>query len=124
MLGVRPPVASPAPQDPCPDTTAEKWRSAPRSASALASVTTNAPLLWTTAFVVFCRSVCSPLRSLEFIPLSFWYDAPLISRDRDRRHDPWLVYGSPSYSPAQWSSWISPAGRSPSFSSSSRLSRP
>src|SRR5262249_26754255 len=23
----------------------------------------------------------------EFIPLSFWYDAPLISRDRDRRHD-------------------------------------
>src|SRR5262249_15011096 len=45
----------------------------------------------------------------EFIPLSFWYDAPLISRDRDRRHDPWLVYGSPSYSPAQWSSWISRA---------------
>jgi hypothetical protein len=27
----------------------------------------------------------------EFIPLSFWYDAPLISRDSDRRHDPWLV---------------------------------
>jgi hypothetical protein len=26
MLGVRPPVASPSPQDPCPDTTAEKWR--------------------------------------------------------------------------------------------------
>jgi hypothetical protein len=23
----------------------------------------------------------------EFIPLSFWYDAPLISRDSDRRHD-------------------------------------
>jgi hypothetical protein len=28
----------------------------------------------------------------EFIPLSFWYDAPLISRDSDRRHDLWLVY--------------------------------
>jgi hypothetical protein len=46
---------------------------------------------------------------IEFIPLSFWYDAPLIARDSDRRHDPWLVYGSPSYSPAQWSSWISRA---------------
>src|SRR5215510_896207 len=45
----------------------------------------------------------------EFIPLSFWYDAPLISRDSDRKHDPWLVYGSPSYSPARWSSWISRA---------------
>src|SRR5262249_4974065 len=43
---------------------------------------------------------------LEFIPLSFWYDAPLIARDSDRRHDPWLVYGSPSYSPVRWSSWI------------------
>jgi hypothetical protein len=48
-------------------------------------------------------------RVIEFIPLSFWYDAPLISQDSDRRHDPWLVYGSPSYSPAQWSSWISRA---------------
>src|SRR5215831_11296836 len=27
----------------------------------------------------------------EFIPLSFWYDAPLISRYSDRRHGPWLV---------------------------------
>jgi phosphoheptose isomerase len=45
----------------------------------------------------------------EFIPLSFWYDAPLTSQDRDRRHDPWLVYGSPTYSPARWRSWISPA---------------
>jgi hypothetical protein len=26
--------------------------------------------------------------TIEFIPLSFWYDAPRISRDRDRRHDP------------------------------------
>ena len=25
---------------------------------------------------------------VEFIPLSFWYDAPLIARDSDRRHDP------------------------------------
>ncbi len=32
---------------------------------------------------------------LEFIPLSFWYDAPLTSRYSDRRHDPWLVYGLP-----------------------------
>jgi hypothetical protein len=28
------------------------------------------------------------LRTLEFIPFSFWYDAPLTSQDRDRRHDP------------------------------------
>jgi hypothetical protein len=47
--------------------------------------------------------------TVEFIPLSFWYDTPLISRDSDRRHDPWLVYGSPSYNPARWSSWISRA---------------
>jgi len=46
---------------------------------------------------------------LEFIPLSFWYDAPLISPYSDRRHDPWLVCGSPTYSPVRWSSWISPA---------------
>ena len=46
---------------------------------------------------------------IEFIPLSFWYDAPLISPYSDRRHDPWQVYGSPSYSPARWSSSISPA---------------
>jgi hypothetical protein len=45
--------------------------------------------------------------SIEFIPLSFWYDTPLISQDSDRRHDPWLVYGLPSCSPARWSSWIS-----------------
>ena len=30
----------------------------------------------------------------KFILLSFWYDAPLTSRDSDRKHDPWLVYGS------------------------------
>jgi len=47
--------------------------------------------------------------TVEFIPLSFWYDAPLISPYSDRRHDPWLVCGSPTYSPARWSSWISPA---------------
>ena len=39
--------------------------------------------------------------AVEFIPLSFWYDAPLTSPYSDRRHDPWLVYGSPSCSPAQ-----------------------
>jgi len=27
-------------------------------------------------------------KMIEFIPLSFWYDALLISRDSDRRHDP------------------------------------
>src|SRR5215467_7804877 len=63
-------------------------------------------------------------RGVEFIPLSFWYDAPLIARDRDRRHDPWLVDGSPSYSPAQWSSWMSRACRSTSFSNWSRPLRP
>src|SRR5438270_2928144 len=31
-------------------------------------------------------------KAIEFIPLSFWYDAPLTSQDRDRRHDPWQVY--------------------------------
>src|SRR5262245_36710984 len=46
---------------------------------------------------------------LEFIPLSFWYDAPPTSRYSDRRHDPWLVYSLPSYSLARWSSWISRA---------------
>ena len=47
----------------------------------------------------------APPRSgiVEFIPLSFWYDAPLASQDCDRRHDPWLVYGLPRYSPARWS---------------------
>ena len=45
----------------------------------------------------------------EFIPLSFWYDAPLISRYSDRRHDPWLVYGSLTCSPAPRGSWIAPA---------------
>ena len=29
------------------------------------------------------------LATLEFIPLSFWYDAPLTSPYSDRRHDPW-----------------------------------
>src|SRR5215813_14513321 len=57
---------------------------------------------------------------VEFIPLSFWYDAPLISRYSDRRHDPWQVYGSPSCSPARWSFWISRACPSTSFSSWSR----
>jgi len=28
------------------------------------------------------------VKTVEFIPLSFWYDAPLISRDSNRRHDP------------------------------------
>src|SRR5437016_133198 len=46
---------------------------------------------------------------IEFIPLSFWYDAPLTSQYSDRRHDPWQVYGSPSCSPVRWSSWISRA---------------
>ena len=46
---------------------------------------------------------------IELIPLSFWYDAPPTSRYSDRRYDPWLVYGLPSYSLARWSSWISPA---------------
>src|SRR5215813_6127914 len=47
--------------------------------------------------------------TLEFISLSFWYDAPLTSQDSDRRHDSWLVYGSPICSLAPQSSWISPA---------------
>jgi site-specific recombinase XerD len=49
------------------------------------------------------------LKTDEFIPFSFWYDAPLTSQDSDRRHDLWQGYGSPTYSPARWSSWISPA---------------
>src|SRR5262249_9508339 len=46
--------------------------------------------------------------TIEFIPFSFWYDAPLTSRDSDRRHDSWLVYDSPICSLAPQSSWISP----------------
>ena len=41
---------------------------------------------------------------ITFIPLFFWYDAPLISRDSDRRHDRWLVYGSPTYKQSPQSS--------------------
>src|SRR4029450_12908000 len=62
--------------------------------------------------------------SPEFIPFSFWYDVPLTSPYSDRRHDPWQVYGSPTYSPARWSSWISPAWRSTSFGSLSCPSGP
>src|SRR5215510_11235086 len=58
--------------------------------------------IWTSDHIV----VPTEVQSFEFIPLSFWYDAPLIARDSDRRHDPWLVYGAPSYSPVRWSSWI------------------
>jgi hypothetical protein len=46
---------------------------------------------------------------IEFIPLSFWYDAPLTSQYSARRHNPWLVDGSPRYRPARWSAWIAPA---------------
>src|SRR5215470_20393699 len=46
---------------------------------------------------------------IEFIPFSFWYDAPLTSPYSDRRHDPWPVYGSPSCSPVRWSFWMSRA---------------
>src|SRR5262249_22020055 len=47
-----------------------------------------------------------PSDTIEFIPLSFWYDAPLTSRDSDRRHDSWLVYGSPKCRIAPQSFWI------------------
>jgi hypothetical protein len=59
----------------------------------------------------------------EFIPLSFWYDAPLRSRDSDRRHALWLVYGLPSYRLARGSAWISPVCPSTSFSPWSRPAR-
>jgi hypothetical protein len=45
----------------------------------------------------------------EFIPLSFWYDAPLTSHDSDRRHDAWLVDGAPHCHLAPQSFWIAPA---------------
>jgi len=48
-------------------------------------------------------------QTVEFIPLSFWYDAPLTSQYSYRRHHPWLVYGLPSCSLARWSVWISRA---------------
>jgi hypothetical protein len=51
-----------------------------------------------------CRQVQRQL--IEFIPLSFWYDTPLISRYSDRRHHLWPVYGSLTYGPAPRSSWI------------------
>src|SRR5262244_603064 len=64
-----------------------------------------------TAFYTACADDLpnSPIITVEFIPLSFWYDTPLTSQYSDRRHDPWQVYGSPSCSPARWSSWISRA---------------
>jgi hypothetical protein len=31
--------------------------------------------------------ILARLYPFEFIPLSFWYDVPLISRYSDRRHD-------------------------------------
>jgi TPP-dependent pyruvate/acetoin dehydrogenase alpha subunit len=64
-------------------------------------------IVHTSAIVGGCLALAAG--TAEFIPLSFWYDAPLISRYSDRRHDPWQVYGSPSCSPAQWSFWISRA---------------
>src|SRR5215475_9202651 len=38
------------------------------------------------------------MAAFEFIPLSFWYDAPLTSQDRGRRHDPWLGRGARPHS--------------------------
>jgi len=38
------------------------------------------------------------LETFEFIPLSFWYDVPPISRWSNRRYAPWLVFGLPSES--------------------------
>jgi len=49
--------------------------------------------------------------STEFIPFSFWYDAPLTSQYSDRRHDPWQVYGSPTSSPALRDRVPNPYGR-------------
>ena len=39
--------------------------------------------------------------TLEFIPFSFWYDAPLTSRYSDRRRRPWSVYGLLTCGPAR-----------------------
>src|SRR5262245_54456876 len=55
------------------------------------------------------RRAWGTVPSLEFIPLSFCYDAPLTSQYSDRRHDPWQVYGSLRCSPVPWRSWISRA---------------
>jgi hypothetical protein len=63
MLGVMPLPGALPPQGPCLDTSACRWRPAPRCAGARASVTTQAPLLGSTASVVSCRSVCAPLRA-------------------------------------------------------------
>src|SRR5262249_821739 len=60
----------------------------------------------------FVKSLAHPggnITGVEFIPLSFCYDAPLTSQYSDRRHDPWQVYDSLSCSPVPWSSWISRA---------------
>jgi len=42
-----------------------------------------------------------PHSTREFIPLSFWYDALLTERYRDRRHVPWLVDGALTCSPVR-----------------------
>src|SRR5262245_22848063 len=36
----------------------------------------------------YLQEQSAAFETFEFIPLSFWYDAPLISQDCDRRHDP------------------------------------
>jgi hypothetical protein len=70
------------------------------------------------------QKMVGTLCTVEFIPLSFWYDAPRISRYSDRRHDPGRVYGFPSYSRARWSSWIAPAGPAPRVRRGARPARP
>jgi hypothetical protein len=48
-------------------------------------------------------AVCSENSSVEFIPISNML-ASVIEPCRDRRHDPWLEYGSLTCSPAPRSS--------------------
>jgi hypothetical protein len=50
----------------------------------------------------FTRGLARCRSTIEFIPLSFWYAVPLTPRYRDRRYNPWPVYGSPTCSPARW----------------------
>jgi hypothetical protein len=77
------------------------WISArpPRAHGYSLWLTTNPDKLSEVDNALWCNRVA--VRSFEFIPFSFWYDAPLTSQDSDRRHNAWLVYGLPHCSPAR-----------------------
>src|SRR5262249_24881281 len=82
---------------PWQDASLAKTRAASRPARAHSHHRRPAPSCETWRACRFCFLSARSIGMIEFIPLSFWYDAPPTSRYSDRRHDPWLVYSLPSY---------------------------